>query len=147
MADFKSDLQIKVLGLKRGYTAKDIKYNTARAKRGKWQASLHIYNLKFPITAVFNSKKEAEASAAKDVLDHWSKVKKMLKQKKEKKHTKRPKRMPWDYVSDEDDEEDHGEKMRNNILFLKEYEPTKAQCELAGRHLYAAMQALQEKKI
>lgn len=145
MADFKSDLQIKVLGLKRGYTAKDIKYNTARAKRGKrgkWQATLHIYNLKFPTTAVFNSKKEAEASAAKDILDHWPKVKKMLKKKKEKKHTKRPTRMPWDYVS-EDDGDDEEERWNSEDGF----KPTKEQFELAGIHFYAAIQALQEKKI
>ena len=140
--DFKSNLQIKVLGLKRGYTAKDINYNTTRAaKRGKWEATLHIYNLKFPTTAVFNSKKEAEASAAKDVLDHWSKVKKILKNKKEKKHTKRPKRMPWDYISDSDGDDDD---YLNN---KEEGGPTKEQFELAGRHLYAAFRAFQEKKI
>ena len=136
MTDFKSNLQIKVLGLKRGYTAKDIKYNTARAKHGKWQATLHIYNLKFPTTSVFNSKKEAEASAAKDILDHWPKVKKMLKKKKEKKHTKRPTRMPWDYITD--DEEEDEERWNS--------EPTNEDFEQAGRYFYAAMLALQKHK-
>lgn len=140
--DPKSDLQIKILGLKRGYTAKDIKYVCTHAKRSKWRATLKISNVIFKATSAFNSKAQAEAAAAQSVLDSWPKVKKMLKKKK---HTKRPKKMPWNYVSDDDDEEEDDEERWNSAE--EEFKPTKEQFEMAGRYLYAAIRTLEEKKI
>ncbi len=66
--DSKSILQQRVLGLRRGYTAKNIRYNSSHAKHGQWKASLSISFLDFPTTDSFNSKRQAETEAAQACL-------------------------------------------------------------------------------
>ena len=77
--DAKSKLQQKVLALKRGYTASDIKYACTRTKRDKWRATVCISYLEFPTTNLFYNKRQAETAAAKNVLDCWTEVSKRLK--------------------------------------------------------------------
>ncbi len=82
--DAKSKLQQKVLALKRGYTAGDIKYAGTRTKHDRWRAGVHISHLKFPITGSFNSKRSAETAAAQNILDSWPRVSKVLKRRQKK---------------------------------------------------------------
>ncbi len=72
--DAKSKLQQKVLALKRGYTAKDIKYVSTCKKNDKWWAAVQISHINFSTTGLFNSKRQAETAAAQKGLDCWSKV-------------------------------------------------------------------------
>ena len=79
MMDAKSKLQQKVLALKKGYIASDIKYASIRAKNDKWRATVHIHYLKFPITKPFHNKRSAETAAAQNILDSWRGVARALK--------------------------------------------------------------------
>jgi len=72
--DAKSKLQQKVLALRRGYTAKDIKYVCSREKNDKWWATVQISYINFSVSRLFNSKRQAETAAAQKGLDCWSKV-------------------------------------------------------------------------
>lgn len=87
--DAKSKLQQKVLALRRGYTARDIKYASTRTKDDTWRATVRISHLKFPITSPFYNKRSAETAAAQNILNSWPKVSKTLKkpQKKNEKYS------------------------------------------------------------
>jgi len=82
--DSKSKLQQKVLGLKRGYTAKDIKYICLQAEHGQWRATVCICDLAFTASGAFHNKRQAETAAATKVLDSWIEVAKKLKNQKKK---------------------------------------------------------------
>ena len=86
--DAKSKLQQKVLALKRGYTASDIKYASTRTKNDKWRATLSISRLEFPITGSFNSKRSAETAAAQNILNSWPRFSKVLLKRRQKKNSK-----------------------------------------------------------
>ena len=99
--DAKSKLQQKVLALRRGYTARDIKYASTRTKDDTWRATLQISHLKFPITSPFYNKRSAETAAAQNILDSWSGVSKLLK-RRQKKNAK------YSFHEAEEEEEESG---------------------------------------
>ena len=109
--DPKSKLQQKVLALKLGFTASDIKYDDIGVKH-RWRATVHISHLLFQATAIFNSKRQAQTAAAQKVLDCWIEVAKRLKQsaKKHPPHLQQQRKRDtenfhWGYDSQEEQEE------------------------------------------
>ncbi len=97
--DAKSKLQQKVLALRRGYTARDIKYASTRTKDDTWRATVQISHLKFPITSPFYNKRSAETAAAQNILNSWSGVSKILK-RRQKKNAK------YSFPEEEEEEEE-----------------------------------------
>ena len=102
--DAKSKLQQKVLALRRGYTASDIKYVSTRTKDDTWCATVHIRRFAFPITSPFHNKRSAETAAAQNILNSWPNVSKTLKRWQKKK----PKYSFREEALEEEKEEESG---------------------------------------
>ena len=105
--DAKSKLQQKVLALRRGYTARDIKYASTRTTDDTWRATVQISHLKFPITSPFYNKRSAETAAAQNILDSWRGVSKLLK-RRQKKNAKYSFREEKEEPEEEEEEEESG---------------------------------------
>ena len=136
--DAKSELQQKVLALKRGYTAGNIKYTSSRTEHDKWRASLSISRFEFPITGSFNSKRSAETAAAQNILDSWPRFSKVLLKRRRKKNSK------YSFCEAEEEkrwnlnEESSSSSNSNNGLSQAEY------AEI-GYHTYALHLLMQKK--